>query len=161
MPHAPLTLISCLAFVWLAGCDPHPPAAKECEPTPFDELGPFYRPGAPVRAKVGEGYLLRGQVRSVTGCAPLPNSRIELWLVNPAGQYDDAHRATVHADRQGFYRFESNRPTDYVGRLPHIHMMVTADGHEQLITQHYPQAGESAAEFNLVLAPSPSPRQGK
>jgi len=98
---------------------------------------------------------LSGQVLSVTGCRPLPNSRLEFWLVNPKGEYDDAHRATVYADDLGFYRFESNRPTDYVGRLPHIHMMVSAAGHEQLITQHYPQADQTAAEFTLVLSPLP------
>lgn len=155
--HTPLTILACLLLVCLAACDPQSAPLANCKPTPFDELGPFYRPGAPLQAKVGEGYVLSGQVRSVTGCQPLPNSRIEFWLVNPEGQYDDAHRATVYADRQGFYRFESNRPTDYVGRLPHIHMMITAEGHEELITQHYPKADEAEAEFNLVLEPMAAP----
>jgi len=128
---------------------------ENCQPTSYDEIGPFYQPGAPVRDTVGEGYLLSGQVLSATGCRPLPNSRLEFWLVNPEGRYDDAHRATVYADRQGRYRFESNRPTDYESRLPHIHMMVSAAGHEQLITQHYPQPGQTEAQFGLVLTPLP------
>lgn len=152
-----LNVLACLLLVCLAACDPQSAPVANCKPTPFDELGPFYRPGAPVRARVGNGYVLSGQVRSVTGCQPLPSSRIEFWLVNPEGQYDDAHRATVYSDSKGYYRFESNRPTDYVGRLPHIHMMVTAEGHEQLITQHYPKANEAEAEFNMVLAPMPEP----
>ncbi len=150
-----LLFLSCLLLSFLSACDRQLIPAQNCKPTPYDEIGPFYRPGAPVRGRVGTGYVLSGQVLSVTGCKPLPNSRLEFWLVNPAGQYDDAHRATVSADRQGAYRFESNRPTDYVGRLPHIHMMVSAEGHEQLITQHYPQPDESEAKFNLVLAPLP------
>lgn len=135
------------------GCRDRPEQPKGCVATPFDEIGPFYRPGAPRRDKVGEGYLLSGRVLSVQGCRPLPGSRLEIWLVNPQGEYDDAHRATLISDRQGFYRFESNRPTDYVGRLPHIHIMVTADGHQQLITQHYPKPGQSVGEFDLVLEP--------
>lgn len=126
-------------------------AGKDCRPTPFDEIGPFYRPNAPVRETVGEGYLLTGTVLSAGDCRPLPKARIEFWLVNPQGQYDDAHRATVFADPQGRYRFQSNRPIDYVNRRPHIHIMVTAEGHEQLITQHYPRENTAEAVFDLVL----------
>ncbi len=154
MKHTPFAILGAAIFLTaLMTCDSQAAKVTRCEPTPFDEIGPFYRPGAPVRSTVGSGYVLSGQVLSSKGCRPLPKARIEFWLVNPHGEYDDDHRATVFADRQGFYRFESNRPTDYVGRLPHIHIMVTADGHEQLITQHYPKQNEATAEFNLVLVP--------
>lgn len=147
------SLLPCLLLILLGACDRQTAPPKTCEPTPYDEIGPFYRPGAPVRNTVGSGYLLSGQVVSATECRPLPNTRLEFWLVNANGEYDDAHRATVYADAKGLYQFQSNRPSDYIGRLPHIHMMVTADGHEQLITQHYPKESETKAEFNLVLAP--------
>jgi protocatechuate 3,4-dioxygenase beta subunit len=75
----------------------------------------------------------------------------EFWLVNQRGRYDDAHRATVIARRDGRYRFESNRPVSYSSRPPHIHMRVTARGFRTLVTQHYPRAGRSTATFNLVL----------
>lgn len=150
-------VLPCLVLLMLSACGdrPSPPSPPTCAPTPYDEIGPFYRPGAPVRASVGTGYVLSGQVLAAPGCKPLPNSRLEFWLVSPTGEYDDAHRATVYADRTGGYRFESNRPTDYVGRLPHIHLLVTAAGYEQLITQHYPKEGETKAELNLVLTPKP------
>lgn len=145
-----LLLVCCLS---LPGCSEQPPEAiSDCRPTPYDEIGPFYRPDAPVREAVGEGYLLTGTVQSAGDCRPLPKARIEFWLVNPQGQYDDAHRATVFSDAQGRYRFQSNRPTDYVNRRPHIHIMVTAEGHEQLITQHYPQENTTGGVFDLVLA---------
>ncbi len=125
-----------------------------CVPTAYDEIGPFYRPNAPVRNKVGTGYLLQGRVLSTDKCRPLPHAQLEFWLVNPRGSYDDDHRATVIADNSGKYSFESNRPTEYVGRLPHIHMRITAQGHEELITQHYPKEGASGAEFDIVLPPA-------
>ena len=127
--------------------------SKNCEPTSFDEMGPFYRPNAPIRNRVGSGYFLEGKVLSSIKCAPLPKAKIEFWLVNSDGEYDDAHRATVIADSRGNYTFESNKPTDYYRRLPHIHMRITAHGHEELITQHYPKEGADRAEFDIVLSP--------
>src|SRR5215211_4586096 len=68
-----------------------------CNPTQPDMLGPFYEPGAPVRTSVGSGYVLSGAVLAADECKPIGNARIEFWLANPRGDYDDAHRATVFA----------------------------------------------------------------
>jgi protocatechuate 3,4-dioxygenase beta subunit len=122
-----------------------------CKPTQPDMLGPFYEPGAPVRTRVGSGYVLSGAVLSAEGCKPIPNARIEFWLANPRGEYDDAHRATVFAGQRGRYRFESNVPVSYGGRPPHIHVRVSAPGYEELVTQHYPERGQRKANFDLVL----------
>ena len=125
-------------------------AASRCAPTRADALGPFYEPGAPVRSKVGTGYVLSGRVLT-TGCRAIGRARIELWLANPRGEYDDAHRATVVAARDGRYRFESNRPPSYESRPPHIHIRVSARGYRTLVTQHYPRGSRTSAVFNLVL----------
>src|SRR5215211_8272501 len=93
-----------------------------CKPTQPDMLGPFYEPGAPVRTSVGSEYVLSGAVLASEECKPIPKVRIEFWLANPRGDYDDAHRATVFADERGEYRFESNVPVSYGGRPPHIHV---------------------------------------
>ncbi len=123
----------------------------DCKPTQPDMLGPFYEPGAPVRTSVGRGYLLSGAVLSAEECQPRPNAKIEFWLANPRGNYDDAHRATVFAGERGGYRFESNVPVSYGGRPPHIHVRVRAPGYEELVTQHYPERGQRKANFDLVL----------
>jgi protocatechuate 3,4-dioxygenase beta subunit len=124
-----------------------------CEPTQPDALGPFYEPNAPVRTSVGSGYVLSGAVLAADGCEPVREARIELWLANPRGEYDDAHRATVFAGERGGYRFESNVPVSYSSRPPHIHLRVTAPGYRELVTQHYPDAGQTEADFDLVLEP--------
>src|SRR5215211_786638 len=72
-----------------------------CKPTQPDMLGPFYEPGAPVRMSVGSEYVLSGSVLAAEECKPIPNARIEFWLANPRGDYDDAHRATVFAGEGG------------------------------------------------------------
>ena len=137
--------------------DPHAEttarSADGCEPTRPDMLGPFYEPNAPVRTSVGSGYVLSGSVLTADGCEPVRNARIEFWLANPRGEYDDAHRATVLAGERGRYRFESNVPVSYGGRPPHIHVRVTAPGYRDLVTQHYPDAGQTEANFDLVLEP--------
>lgn len=128
-------------------------AAKRCPPTPWDEIGPFYRPGAPVRSKIGSGYVLSGIVRSAAGCRPLPGARIEFWQANPSGAYDDAHRATIIADHQGRYRLETDYPAPYGQRPSHIHILVDMHGFAGLISQHYPQRNKRSATLDLVLSP--------
>ncbi|MEN8141999.1 MAG: intradiol ring-cleavage dioxygenase [Thermodesulfobacteriota bacterium] len=145
-------LLVCCFLLAVTSCrNQLPETIGDCPPTPYDEIGPFYKSNTPVRSSVGSGYLLEGQVKSVRGCRPLSKAKIEFWLVNEEGEYDEAHRATVFSGRKGRYSFESNRPSDYVGRLPHIHIMVSAKGHETLITQHYPRAGQAKGHFDLIL----------
>jgi protocatechuate 3,4-dioxygenase beta subunit len=127
--------------------------AQKCPPTPPDLLGPFYEPNAPLRAAVGEGYVLRGRVMSSEDCSPLPQARIEFWMAGPDGIYSNGYRATVLPDEAGVYRFESHRPPSYLSRPPHIHVRVSAEGYQPLITQHYPVAGSSGSDFDLVLVP--------
>lgn len=126
-------------------------STNQCRPTPSEPMGPFYEPGAPVRSRVGEGYVLSGTVKSARDCSPIAKARIEFWLTGPDGEYDRAHRATVIADNSGGYRFESNFPEDYGSRPPHIHIRATAPGHKILVTQHYPDKGRDQGHFDLVL----------
>jgi protocatechuate 3,4-dioxygenase beta subunit len=123
---------------------------KKCSPTSPDMLGPFYKPGAPVRASVGKGYLLAGIVKS-GDCSAIKGAMIEFWLVGPDGEYDDMHRATIYADNEGKFSFESNYPKPYSGRPPHIHIRVSAPLFRTLVTQHYPKKNETGAEIELVL----------
>jgi protocatechuate 3,4-dioxygenase beta subunit len=124
-----------------------------CKPTQADALGPFYKPDAPVRSRVGDGYVLTGTVKSSATCSPVSGARIEFWLAGPNGQYDDNHRATVFSDSSGRYQFESNAPPPYSGRPSHIHIRVSAGGFDTLVTQHYPASGQGRAVFDPVLIP--------
>jgi protocatechuate 3,4-dioxygenase beta subunit len=143
----------CFAVLLVFSLNGVPAHASGCPPTPWDEIGPFYRPNAPVRSSIGKGYVLSGTVRSSLDCSAIPNARIEVWHTGPSGQYDDAHRATIFADRQGRYRLETSFPPGYARRPSHIHMLVDAKGFEGLITQHYPKLHAKQATFDLVLEP--------
>ena len=129
-------------------------ASTKCKPTPPDYLGPFYIAGAPVRASVGEGYELGGIVKSSDNCVPIANAKIELWLTNSEGAYDDDHRATIYSDNSGAYFFESNFPPGYSGRPSHIHIRISASGFQTLATQHYPITGSKSGVFVIVMVPT-------
>jgi protocatechuate 3,4-dioxygenase beta subunit len=128
-------------------------APYKCLPTPWEQIGPFYRPNAPLRSKIGSGYILSGTVRSAADCRPLPGARLEFWQAGPGGTYDDAHRATIIADKQGRYRLETDFPPSYGQRPPHIHLIVDLRGYAGLISQHYPGRNKRSARFDPVLAP--------
>lgn len=153
-PNDQLTrcLVACLVMLLLVTTRQAALAAK-CTPTPWDEIGPFYRPNAPLRNTIGKGYVLSGTVRSADDCRPLQNVRIEIWQVGPGGTYDNDHRATLFSDRNGRYRLETSFPPPYAGRPSHIHILIDAKGFEGLITQHYPRKGTKGATFDLVLVP--------
>ena len=129
-------------------------AATACPPTEPDEIGPFYKPNAPVRSRIGTGYVLSGTIRSSTDCRPVANTRIEFWHAGPKGEYDDAHRATIISDATGKYRLQTDRPVPYLTRPPHIHILVEAPGFRRLITQHYPVRDSKMVVFDLVLVPA-------
>lgn len=126
-------------------------AAPKCAPTPQDEIGPFYRPNAPVRAAIGKGYILEGVVRDALDCRPVAGARIEFWQAGPGGAYDDAHRATVFSDADGHYRLETSFPPPYARRPSHIHILVDMRGYAGLITQHYPKSGSKQDRMDLVM----------
>lgn len=146
-----------IALLTLSLATPAAGASPEyrCPPTRTDAEGPFYRAGAPVRNKIGEGYLLMGQVKSARDCAPIAGAKVELWMTGPEGRYDDRWRATFFSREDGRYFFESHFPGRYGSRPPHIHLLATAPGFAELITQHYPAPGSAEAVFDLVLIPAP------
>jgi protocatechuate 3,4-dioxygenase beta subunit len=123
-----------------------------CLPTESSELDHTYAPGAPERQSVGQGYVLSGVVKSAEDCSPIPGAQIELWLPNANGDFDDAHRARLLTDSDGRYRFESDGSQANAG-IP-IHIRVVAEGFGELVTQHFPVAGQTSATLDLVMVPT-------
>lgn len=144
----PGVLFSLILFAWWGTVAS---AAPKCPPTAHDEIGPFYKPNAPVRSKIGSGYVLYGTVRSAATCRPVPGARVEFWQAGPDGNYSDTWRATIITDRRGRYRLETGFPPPYARRPSHIHILVDMKGYAGLITQHYPKAGRKKARFDLVI----------
>jgi protocatechuate 3,4-dioxygenase beta subunit len=121
-------------------------SAGALAPTPPNELGPFYKRGAPhdaVLVRPGDaGSPLRivGVVFRSTGEA-LPGARIELWHTDDDGHYDvagDHFRADLAAGASGAYAVRTIMPGHYPDRVcQHVHFLVRAAGCKPLITQMY------------------------
>lgn len=135
-------------------------ASAKWEPTETNILGPFYRPGAPYRAKItppleaGTVLLVRGRVWGHDTKKPLPLATLDIWQANAKGRYDNddpdhppakdvfRYRARLLTDENGFYEYETVHPAPYkIGpntwRPSHIHYMVRHPGYKTLVTQLY------------------------
>lgn len=124
-------------------------------PTTTDILGPFYRPGAPFRENLnptgfkGTRLHLSGTLFKEDGKTPMDNCLIEIWQCREDGYYDNVsdeflYRASQKTGRDGNYHFVTAIPVpepvdekSMVFRPAHIHMRVSAEGQQDLITQIY------------------------
>jgi hydroxyquinol 1,2-dioxygenase len=142
----------------------HPPESGSAESTvlgPFYwENAPEMPRGANLAVGVkGEPAFYSGRVLSTDG-RPLVNATLDIWSGDGEGNYDMQlpgepemkARGKIRTDEQGRYWFRSIRPTFYpvptdgpvgrmlgkMGRHPfrpgHIHMIVSAEGHEPVTT---------------------------
>jgi protocatechuate 3,4-dioxygenase beta subunit len=123
-------------------------------PTTTDILGPFYRPGSPLRADINpsgySGKLLHfyGIIFRSDG-TPYENCSIEIWQCDENRKYDNTSDEFRYRGRQitkadGKYKFITAIPVPYpagesgdVWRPAHIHMVVKGEGQQDLITQVY------------------------
>jgi len=141
-----------------AGGPPAPVAQALLEPTEDCILGPFYRPGAPFRAKVtppleaGVVLVVAGRVWGHDTRKPLAGAVLDVWQANARGRYDNddprnppkkdvfVNRARLIADETGYYEFETVHPGAYqIGpdtwRPSHIHYAIRHPGYKTLVTQ--------------------------
>ena len=114
-------------------------------PTPSNSLGPFYKKGAPRTEKLrglndpGQPLTVSGRIVNEGGQS-LAGANIEVFHADNSGNYDMEgfrFRGQVLAGANGEYGFETIVPGGYGGRPQHIHYVITAPGHRQLVTQLY------------------------
>jgi len=123
------------------------------DPTTTDILGPFYRPGAPFKTNLiqpgtkGETLYFSGTVIGKDGKSPVNGALVEIWHCNEDGVYDNTsdnyvYRAAAKTSAKGKYEFKTIMPVPYAAgqtltRPAHIHMRISANGAQDLVTQIY------------------------
>ncbi len=123
------------------------------DPTTADILGPFYRPGAPMRNNLvqpgtrGQIIEFSGTVYGKDGKTPVKNSLVEIWHCNENGIYDNTsdqyiYRAAWKTGADGKYNFKTIMPVPYkvsdtATRPAHIHMRISGTADQDLVTQVY------------------------
>jgi len=128
--------------------------AESCGAADPNELGPFYRAGAPQRAVLcdtvepGDPYRLRGRVLG-EGCAPVADALVEAWHADHHGDYDMSDpgkprdpsiyhlRGVLRSGADGAYELRTIVPGHYGRRARHIHFLFHANGYEPFVTQSY------------------------
>jgi len=130
-------------------------------PTTTDILGPFYRPGSPLRTNLrrpkstGIPIVLKGYIFKEDGKKPISNALVEIWHCDENEVYDNTsddynYRGGQKTKADGKYEFKSILPVPYKAdpkdetswRPAHIHMRVSVPGQQDLITQLYFKDGK-------------------
>lgn len=130
-------------------------------PTTTDILGPFYRPGSPLRTNLrlsnsnGTPIVLKGCIFREDGKTPINNALVEIWHCDENEVYDNIsdeykYRGGKKTKADGKYEFKSILPVPYKAdpkdeaswRPAHIHMRVSVPNQQDLITQLYFKDGK-------------------
>lgn len=141
--------------------------------TTTDILGPFYRPGSPVRTNLvppgikGVVVELSGTIRHNDCRTPYTNAKVELWHCDPDGVYDNTseqfrYRGTTFSDSRGRYAFTTHLPVPYSTggntRPAHFHLMITAEGYQPFVTQLYFAGDEHIIRDPFASSPTAQKR---
>jgi len=139
-----------------------PQTGDECPTTTLDYYGegPFYTDNPPTIAnnvlasadEPGERIIISGRVFNLDCTEFLPNTTIDVWHANDAGDYDNQGfnlRGITTSNEQGFYMFETIRPGKYLNggtfRPSHIHFKIQPPGFDLITTQLYFEGDTSIA----------------
>ena len=142
----------------------------DLKPTAARDLGPFYRAGAPFRAKLtppfepGAVLVVTGRVWSFETKKPIANAALDLWQVdNQTADYskgggDFKNRARLMTDEGGAFEFETVHPIPYspganFWRSPHIHFIATAAAHKRLVSEMFFK-GDAKQDVDQLFHPA-------
>jgi len=153
-----------------------PPKGGLKQVTPVS-YGPWYRAGAPFRAKLslpgepGATFVLSGRAWAFDTKRPLPGVVLDFWHVDMQEKYSDGvtdfrNRGRLVSSEAGHYEVESIRPIPYrpnpssspnFWRCAHFHLLAVCPGYKPLVTEiHFkedPKMSDSMYRPENAIAP--------
>ena len=130
---------------------PPEPEPRTCEATDSNPGGENnYIPGAPELDDLGDGFTIRGRVRSAGGCRALEGIPVQVWLATQTGSERD-NRATVFTGADGVFRIETDPTIPQFGE-PNIHVAYDGDRYESVFIRRVVDLDDEEAVVNLTLA---------
>jgi len=153
------------------------PAKGELKQITPMSYGPWYKPGAPFRAKLslpgepGTTFVLSGRVWAIETKRPLPGVVLDFWHVDMQEKYsngvtDFRNRGRLVSSESGYYELESIRPIPYrpspqgspnFWRCAHYHLAAFCPGYKPLVTEiHFkedPKMSDSMYRPENAIAP--------
>ncbi|HEX2521394.1 MAG TPA: hypothetical protein VHP35_04650 [Terriglobia bacterium] len=147
---------------------------KRVTPVSF---GPWYKPGAPFRAKLsapgepGTTFVLSGRAWGFDTKRPLAGVVLDFWHVDMQEKYSDGvtdfrNRGRLVSSESGYYELESIRPIPYrpnpsgspdFWRCAHFHLLAVCPGYKPLVTEiHFkydPKMSDSMYRPENAIAP--------
>ncbi|MEW5848615.1 MAG: dioxygenase [Myxococcota bacterium] len=148
--------VSVASLAGISACGPGvqfcPDPGDSCQLTPDNPEGPYYRAGAPERedfnvlSRPGDALRFGGRVLSSDCRTPIEGAVLDVWHADGDGIYDldtDQYglRGRVTTSAGGEFKINTVMPGPYwFGNMPrarHVHVRLTAPGHNPLTTQLY------------------------
>jgi protocatechuate 3,4-dioxygenase beta subunit len=149
--------------------------AQTCpsDDTAADELGPYYIPNSPITRRLAPECELSNAKRRIkisgtvygSDCSPMSRVLVEPWHAgipavngNPYSLSGSSlkYRGRITTDDCGKYEFTTIYPTIYIERpIRHIHVRVSKDDEEFLVTQIYFKGAITAGYYpdpNQIVA---------
>jgi hypothetical protein len=131
--------------------DREPAPTRNCKATRSNPGGTNnYIPDAPGRDSLGSGFVITGLVRSASGCRPLKNVRIQVWLATETGGEQD-NRASVRTGADGRYRIRTAPTVAQFGE-PNIHVGYDDGDYDDVFIRRVVELDDERAVVDLTLA---------
>lgn len=114
-----------------------------------------YRPGAPLVASLGSGFLMSGTVRRAGDGAPIGNARIQIWAATTrGGEREPSNHGSVLTRADGSYSLEMPQIVPNFGQ-PHAHLAYDDGAFETVFLRPVmPSASDRSLRADFVLMPA-------
>lgn len=111
-----------------------------------------YRPNAPMRDKIGDGFHITGKVQLADRGQPIQNARIQIWAATTiGGEREPRNHGSVLTQADGTYHIEMHQIVPNFGQ-PHAHLAYDDGTFKTVFLRPVmPSASDTSLKVDFVL----------